>query len=294
MTHHNRTSPPRDLLWLRRLFTVFVPLGVYSVVRTWRMPDAWDPVPPFHMLYHLVLLPLIGGACVAGWRGHFRTFVLLVIVNRAISAFGALCFFLERALPSSYFYSSNHLEYHAWNLLSVTLSTSILVYLSRRYPPDVPECSGRAPVPLALRLLQGGVLLVAAAIAIDIAPDFWIHLTEDDPCPHSCSELLVQALVVVLLGCAFVASLWKRWPFFVWLSLVGSTLVAFDNFTRLTIASFYGDAYGTAYAPTYLSRNLPVFAFALFSVVYLALRFPPRLSAPAKPSAASAPAPAAD
>lgn len=277
MTSRNLSSPPRDLLWLRRLFTVFALLGMYSVARTWRIPDGWHPVPRFEMLYHLVLLPLIGGACVTAWRGHFRAFVLLAIVGRVISASGALLFFLEMALPSSYFYSSKHPEYLAWNILSATLSMSILLYLSRKYPPDVREISRRTPVPVALRVLQAGILLVAFAIAVDIAPELRGHLTDENPHSHSCSELLVQTLVMTLLGCAFVASARKKWSTFVLLGLVGQTLTAFDNFTQLTMDSFYGDTYGTAYDPVSLSRNLPVFAFALFSVVYLARRFPPRL-----------------
>ncbi|TKD06455.1 hypothetical protein [Polyangium fumosum] len=290
MRHHNLASPPRDLLWLRRLFTIFVVLGVYSAARAWRTPDAGGP--PFDMLYHLVLLPLMGGACVAAWRGHFRTFVLLAIVDRAISGFGALLYFLRMALPSSMFYSTKHPDYLAWNFLCVALSTTLLIYLSRKYPPDVQALSGRAPI--ALRVLQGGLLLVAAAIAIDIAPELRRHVTEESPHGHSCSWFLAQALVAVLLGCAFLAGVRKKWSTFVSLGLIGSTLTAFFNFTHLIMDSYQDEAYGTAYDPLYLSRNLPVFAFALFSVVYLARRFPPRITAPSKPSAAGRPSPAAD
>ncbi|HVK69906.1 MAG TPA: hypothetical protein VM694_35850, partial [Polyangium sp.] len=142
--------------------------------------------------------------------------------------------------------------------------------------------------------LQGGLFLVAAAIAIDIAPELRRHVTEESPHGHSCSWLLAQALVVVLLGCAFVACVRKKGATFVSLGLIGSTLTAFFNFTHLIMDSFQDEAYGTAYDPLYLSRNLPVFAFALFSVVYLALRFPPRITAPSKLSAAGTPSPAAD
>jgi len=290
MTTQRLAPLPADLLWLRRLYTVFAVLGVYSAARAWRTPDAGGP--HFDMLYHLVLLPLMGGACVAAWRGHLRTFVLLAVVDRAISGFGALLYFLMMALPSSMFHSTNHPDYLAWNFLSVALSTTLLIYLSRKYPPDVQAISGRAPI--ALRMLQGGLFLVAAAIAIDIAPELRRHVTEESPHGHSCSWLLAQALVVVLLGCAFVACVRKKGATFVSLGLIGSTLTAFFNFTHLIMDSFQDEAYGTAYDPLYLSRNLPVFAFALFSVVYLALRFPPRITAPSKLSAAGTPSPAAD
>ncbi|MRG95366.1 hypothetical protein [Polyangium spumosum] len=277
MTHHDPTSPPTDLLWLRRLFTAFALLGLYLAVRAFRSPDQWPAGPHFDMLYTLVLLPLVGGACVAAYRGHFRTFILLALADRAISAFGALLYFLRMALPSSMFHSSKHPDYLAWNLLGASLSAALLVYLSRKYPPDVQALSTRARVPGALRLLQGGFLLGAAAITIDIAPDLGRHVTEESPHGHSCHWFFAQALVMALLASAFVAGMRRKWATFVSLGFVGSTLTAFYNITHLIMDSFQDEMLGTAYDPVYLSRNLPVFAFALFSVVYLARRFPPRL-----------------
>lgn len=287
-------SPPRDLVWLRWLYTVFVPLGTYSVVRTWRMPDEWHTGPSFDMLYPLVLLPLVWGACVTAWRGLWRTFVLLAMVERAISAYGALFYFLNMALPSSPFHSLRHPEYLAWNLLCVTLSTAILVHLVRKHALHVEAITSRMAIPIALRLLQGGLFLLAMATTIDLAPTLGRHLTQAGNHDHDCAWLIAECGFVVLLVYASIAGLRNRWRTFVSLALIGQSITAFCNFVELTSGSFREEAYGTAYAPTYLSRNLPVFAFALFSVVYLALRFPPRLSAPAKPSAASAPAPAAD
>ncbi len=268
-------APTRDLVWLRRLFTVFALLGTYAVVRNWRNPAAWPAGPRFDLLSSLVLLPLVGGACVAAWRGRWRAFVLLAVVDRAISAFGALLYFLQMALPSETIHPLKHPEYLAWNFLSVTVSTAILFHLARKYPPDVQEISGRTPVPLAFRFLQGSLGLLALAITIDIAPELRRHWTEEGLHLHSCAWFLVQSLVAGLLGCAFVAALRNHGRAFVSLGFIGLTLVAFYNFTHLTSDSFRDELYGSAHDPIDLARNLPVFAFALFTVVYLALRFPP-------------------
>ncbi|MDC3954880.1 hypothetical protein [Polyangium jinanense] len=290
MIGHINARPAKDLLWLRRLFVVFAVLTTGSAARSyWVNRGNFDH---FDLLYSATLLPLAWGACVVAWRGLWSAFVLLAVVYKSISAFGAFVYFLDMALPSSMFHSSNHPEYLAWNFASLALSEAILIYLCRKYPPDVHGFAPRESVGPALRVLQGGFLLVAIAMTLDIAPTVGRHMTQEGTHDHNCAWVFADLSMVVLLGYAGIAGLRNNWRAFVSMGLIGQTLTAFTNFTHLK--SDYEDAYGTAYAPIDLSRNLPVFAFALFSVVYLALRFPPRLTAPATPSASAAPSPAAD
>ncbi|MDI1447623.1 hypothetical protein [Polyangium sp. 6x1] len=289
MNGHVNTRPAKDLLWLRRLFVVFAVLTTGSAVRSyWVTRGNVDHV---DLLYNATLLPLVWGACVVAWRGRWSAFVLLAVVHKSISAFGAFVYFLEMALPSSMFHSRNHPEYLAWNFASFALSAAILTYLYRKYPPDVQGFAPRGSLVPALRMLQGGFLLVAIAITLDIAPTVGRHLTQEGTHDHTCAWVYAELMTAAFLAYAGIAGLRNDWRAFVSMGLIGPTLAAFTNFTHLK--SGYEDAYGTAYAPISLSRNLPIFAFALFSVVYLALRFPPRLTAPSTPPAAAAPSPAA-
>jgi hypothetical protein len=265
-------APPRDLVWLRRIFTVFALLAVGSFARSYaRHRGNFEH---FDLAHSSALVLLGGGTCLAGWLGRWRAFVLLAIFDRAISGFGALVFGLNMALPGSYSVRG-YPSYAVGNFASVVLSASILIYLLRKYPLNIEELSGKRVLPVALRCMQVGVGLVALAVAVDEWSSFARHWIEEGLHLHSCGWALSMWLLAMATAFAFVAGLFGRWRAFLSLGLVCLAITAFVNMTSLSREGLYAEWYGTPFAPVSLARNVVVFALAVFFVVYIAGRFPP-------------------
>lgn len=271
-----RTSKtPSDLLWLRRLATLCAPITIYSFARAYRMTGG--NFGHFDLVYPLALLPLLAGVVVSGWLGRFRAFVLLAILDRAIAGFGALLYFLRFTVPGSPHYSLRHPGFITWNLFGAAISAFIIVHLFRKYPPSTAELSATRSVPAALRVIQGGFLLLVVATWIDKGADVGHHLVEEGSHWHSCNWLMMDLGMAAMMAGAFVAGLLGKWRVFVALGLVSAAQMAFCNLFDLRDAGLYERAWGTLAAPVSLSRNLVVLAFSVFTMVYLARRFPPEM-----------------
>lgn len=267
------TSLPSDLLWLRRLATLSLPIAAYSFTRTY--VAVHGGFAHFDLLYQLACLTLLGGVCLAAWLERWASFALLAIVTQSISGYGALVYLLDRLLPHSMDHSLRHPEVIAWNLLSVVISTGIVGHLLRKYPMNFRPLERRMPVPFVLRAPQVGFLFVVIAAAVDLAPTFVRHIQQDGIHSHRCSRIWTDSAVVLAMLLGAVSGLLRRWRLFVSLGLVGQSIMAFRTLAGLVRGSLYADTSGKSVDFREFSQDLPVFAFAVFSIVYLAWRFPP-------------------
>lgn len=135
MKNKSSSSWPKDLVLLRWALTVaaLVCAGQWLfMILTHR--GAWEP--HIGLYYGSILTLLTCGACVQGWRGKLRGFVLLALYGQVINGFIGLFLLLGElsVLSGAPEAVARHLFPRViWGLVVVGFASSVVLYLTPRY-----------------------------------------------------------------------------------------------------------------------------------------------------------------
>jgi hypothetical protein len=275
MMRQDSTPPPRDLVWLRWLFTALSLMSPFLIARALHIPHLEIATPGFDLIYLLVVTLFTCGACALGWMNRWWGFVWFGIVSRTISAMGAVLYLAEMLLDAPSYPLKSHLGVIAWNVGAIGISFFTLVYLVRRFRPDVPSPSRSDAAPTALLVLRWiftGATLIGAAPLAYFAREHWLY---EHMYFTLCGALMTNTVVLGLMCVACICAWRGHWRSFVTLGFVSQALNTFGSLQTLTHYSLPREWRSPEDPSPFLAVNLLIFASAVFLLVYLPRRFSP-------------------